>query len=66
MIRYEVRRGGEVYFRCEMFGPPPKTLLLEQLEAGYQPYVNGRKVTHANLQPRKRAGQQSLFEEEAL
>ncbi|MCD8160940.1 MAG: hypothetical protein LUE61_07150 [Clostridiales bacterium] len=46
---FEVKKGGKTYYSCAMFEPPAKAHLLELLEAGYQPYLNGKRVSKASL-----------------
>ncbi|MCD8008126.1 MAG: hypothetical protein LUF68_04220 [Clostridiales bacterium] len=53
MIKYEVKKGGKTYYSCEMFQPPAKALLLEQIEAGYTPYINGKRVSKSSLTHKK-------------
>lgn len=56
----EVKKGGKVYAHADTAEPPyPNSVLLEMLDAGYTPYVNGKRVTRTSLQPRKRGTERS-------
>lgn len=48
-MTFEVKKGGRVYMHGETETPPSKDLLRELLEAGYQPYLNGKRVSKSSL-----------------
>ncbi len=49
----EVKKGGKTYMQGETETPPSKNLLRELPEAGYTPYINGKRVSKSGLTRKK-------------